>query len=239
MYSIRYAASIGGLLAGIYHSFTIPIFIYYISLFTYYIHFFIYNRRRMRYNIHEVMIMEQFGKPGIMSRFEQLDDDLLSISTGDRRIEIVIVGGSALMMLGIVGNERMTTDIDVLEAEKQIDMLLERYDMNQHVSTFLYRMPENWYERRQRIPFSGMVLDVYAPSNEDLAIMKLDAYREVDIGDLHEMVANGELDLEKLQGIIQDDTELRINYDDEGEWETFLSRFDALKAFATSLEQPE
>ena len=183
--------------------------------------------------------MEQFGKPGIMSRFEQLDDDLLSISTGERRVEIIIVGGSALMMLGLVGNERMTTDIDVLEAEKQLDDLLERYDMNQYVSTYRYRMPENWYVRRQRIPFSGMVLDIYAPSNEDLAIMKLDAYRDVDINDLHEMVANGELDLEKLRLIISDDTELRVSYKDEDEWETFLSRFAALRAYAGSLEEPE
>ena len=43
--------------------------------------------------------MEHFGKPGIINRLEQLDLDLLSIVGDGKRIEITIVGGSALMML--------------------------------------------------------------------------------------------------------------------------------------------
>ena len=179
--------------------------------------------------------MHYFGRLGVLSRFEQLDDDLLSLLGDDRRVEIVVVGGSALMMLELVGDARMTTDIDVIEADKQVEILLERYDMNQLVSTFRYRMPENWHERRQRIPFLGVVLDIYAPSNEDLAIMKLDSYREVDKSDIREMILNREIDFIKLQSIVDNDSEIRINYSDEGEWETFLLRLNEIKAFADSL----
>ena len=173
--------------------------------------------------------MARFGKSGIISRLEQLDNDLLSILGDKKRVELIIVGGSALMLLGLVGDARMTTDIDILEAERQVESLLERYDMNQYVSTFRFRLPEKWPERRQRIPFSGITLEVFAPSNEDLAIMKLDAYREIDQCDLREMIQNNEIDLTKLQSIIIDDTELRINYDNESDWETFLVRFNEIK----------
>ena len=179
--------------------------------------------------------MERFGKPGIVSRLEQLDFDLLSIVPDGKRVEITIVGGSALMMLGLVGNARATTDIDVMESEKLVDDFLGRYDMNQLVSTFLYRLPENWSLRKQKIPFDGIVLDVYAPSNEDLVILKLEAYRETDQKDLREMIINGEVDFEKLQEIVGDDAELRVSFDDDSEWEMFLFRLNEIMAFAASV----
>ena len=176
--------------------------------------------------------MEHFGKSGVIKRFEQLDDDLLSIVGDDKRIEITIVGGSALLMLDLVGNTRVTTDIDVMETERLAERFLERYDMNQNVNTFKYRMPENWPDRRQKIPFQGTVLDVYAPSNEDLAILKLCAYRESDKSDLREMILSGELDLARLRLIINDDSELRVNFDDENEWELFLRHYNEIETFA-------
>ena len=181
--------------------------------------------------------MAQFGKPGILERFRQLDEDLLSIIGDDTQVEMVIVGGSALLMLDLVADTRMTTDIDVLETEKQVEILLERYDMNRDVSTFLFRLADNWHKRRQRIPFSGALLNVYAPSNEDLVIMKLDAFREIDRLDIRQMILNQEINFEKLQDIINDDAELRVNYDNETEWETFLTRFHEIKAFADSLRR--
>jgi len=186
----------------------------------------------------EVKTLTQFGKPGILNRFVQLDDDLYSIVSDDKRIEITIVGGSALVMLDLVGDARVTTDIDVMDADLLIEHFLARYDMNQYVDTFRFRLPDNWLKRRQKIPFEGAVLDVYAPSNEDLAIMKLDAYREVDQIDLREMVVCRTLDISRLEGIISNDAELRVNYD-ESEWDAFLHRFNELKSFAASLEVKE
>ena len=181
--------------------------------------------------------MAHFGKQGIIYRLKQLDEDLLSIVSDGRRIELVIVGGSALLMLDLVGETRMTTDIDVLEIERLAETMLDGYDMNQHVSTFRYRMPENWNVRRQRIPFTGMVLDVFAPSNEDLLIMKLDAFREVDQKDIREMLTNGAIILEKLEMIIHDDTELRINFTDENEWAVFLRRLSDVIDLARPQEE--
>jgi len=179
--------------------------------------------------------MKHFGIEGTIRRFEQLDDDLLSLVSFDKRYEMTIVGGSALMMLGLTANTRQTTDIDVMEAALEMNGLLERYDMNQHVTNFRFRLPERWFGRRQKISFEGAVLDIYAPSNEDLAILKLDAYREVDKKDLEDMARSGELDFDLLKTIIHDDTELRVNYDTEEEWGVFLARYNEFLDIARSL----
>ena len=180
--------------------------------------------------------MDHFGVEGIIRRFEQLDDDLLSLVSFDTRIEMTIVGGSALMLLGLTTDTRMTTDIDVMEAALEMENLLERYGMNQHVMNFRFRLPENWFSRRQKLPFEGMVLDVYSPSNEDLAILKLDAYREVDQNDLKDMVSMRRIDFELLQSILNNDAEMRVNYDTEDEWRTFLSHYREIVCFAHSIE---
>ncbi|MDR0863574.1 MAG: hypothetical protein LBO74_01420, partial [Candidatus Symbiothrix sp.] len=164
--------------------------------------------------------MDKFGKEGILDRLTQLDDDLLSCIDNGRNVEITIVGGSALVLLELSAESRMTTDIDVMEAALQAEALLERYDMNQHATTFRFRLPENWRGRRQRVPFDGVVLEVYAPSNEDLAILKLDAYRPIDQADLKEMVNSGRLDINKLLAIVHDDVEIRVGFDDDAEWFT-------------------
>jgi len=117
--------------------------------------------------------MKNFQKDGIVQRLIQLDNDLLALYGVSRRFEITITGGSALVVLDLLPDERFTTDIDVLETSNEIKELLDRYDMNMDVSTFMYKYPENWRERRQSVLYGGQILDVYSLSNEDLAITKL------------------------------------------------------------------
>jgi hypothetical protein len=122
-----------------------------------------------------------------------------------------------------------------MEAALQAEALLERYDMNQHATTFRFHLPENWRGRRQRIPFNSVVLEVYTPSNEDLAILKLDAYRPIDQADLKEMVNSGRLDINKLLTIVHDDVEIRVGFDDDAEWFIFLERVNDLVAFSETV----
>jgi hypothetical protein len=161
---------------------------------------------------------------------------LLSFADNDEKVESTIIGGSALVLLNLSAESRMTTDIDVMEAAIQAEALLGQYDMNQHATTFQFRLPENWKERRQRVPFDGVVLEVYAPSNEDLAILKLDANRPVDRADLREMIRSGRLDIDKLLAIVQDDVEIRIGFDDDEEWLLFLERVNELVTISETIE---
>jgi hypothetical protein len=171
--------------------------------------------------------MESFQKDGVLQRLEQLDNDLISLYGVSRRFEITITGGSALIVLDLIPNERFTTDIDVLYTSHEAIALLERYDMNMNVSTFLYKYPENWKERRQPVAYGGRVLDVYTLSNEDLAITKLLAWRKTDQIDLVNMLTEGCIDAEKLKAILDDITEIRANLDDE-EWAALQTRTERL-----------
>jgi hypothetical protein len=133
-------------------------------------------------------------------------------------------------------DSRITTDIDVMEAARQAEQLFERYDMNMHVTNFRFRLPDNWRSRRQRLPFDGIVLDVFAPSNEDIAILKLDAWRDIDRSDLNDMILSGRLDMDLLHTIVDDVSELRVNFDGEDEWAVFVARLNELDKFAKNHE---
>jgi hypothetical protein len=171
--------------------------------------------------------MEGFQKNGILHRLTQLDNDLLALYGMTHRFEIILAGGSALVLLDLLPGERFTTDIDVLETSKEMIGLLERYDMNADVSTFMYKYPENWRERLQPVGYEGKVLDVYTLSNEDLAITKLLAWRRTDKTDLVKMLASGSIEVGKLKDIINDITEIRVNLDDD-EWTALLDHIESL-----------
>jgi len=60
--------------------------------------------------------------------------------------------------------------------------------------------------------------------------MKINSYRSVDQNDIKEVLKSGKLDLEKLEAIIGNDSELRVNYEDENDWKTFLHRFNEIRS---------
>ncbi|MCL2889187.1 MAG: DUF6036 family nucleotidyltransferase [Eggerthellaceae bacterium] len=172
--------------------------------------------------------MTDLQKDSIFQCLTQLDDDLISLYGLSKRFEMVVIGGSALMLMDLVPNERFTTDIDILRVSQELESLLERYDMNTNAATYLYKYPLNWARRLQSVPFDGQVLDVYVLSNEDLAITKLLAWRAIDKKDLEAMRVSGCLDFGKLGAIFEDVAELRPNLDEE-EWAALMCRYEALK----------
>lgn len=174
--------------------------------------------------------MRPFDETGVLNRLQQLDGDLLAMFGSARRFELVIVGGSALMVMGLLSHTRATRDIDVLRTASEVEALLSRYDMNTDVSTFLYRYPQGWEERKVRVPFEGDVLDVYTLSNEDLAVTKLLSWRASDRSDLHAMKDGGNIDVGKLRGILDDACEVRVNLEDAA-WEQLLAHVAELEAW--------
>lgn len=68
-----------------------------------------------------------FGKEGILSRLRLLDEDLDFRFGGARKFELVISGGSALSIRGLIPS-RVTTDIDVLSVPDEVVDLMSAYD---------------------------------------------------------------------------------------------------------------
>lgn len=174
--------------------------------------------------------MTQFGVEGVLERLKLLDEDLFALHGQDRRFEIVLVGGSAFMLQGLAPDTRHTSDIDVLQLDHQIERFLLQYDMNTDANTFLYSFPNGWGDRKCRVPFEGMVLDVYTPSDADLAISKILSWRETDQNDLRGMVAGGRFDARAVAAILEDVTELQAQLDKE-DWALVRERYDMVRGW--------
>jgi hypothetical protein len=165
----------------------------------------------------------------ILENLSQLDGDLLAYYGLNRQFEITIVGSGALIMLGVVSPSRRTTDIDVLEAPNELSAFFEPYQMNTLVETFLYAYPDTWRKRKQKLAFSGDCLTVYSMSVEDLAVLKLLAFRKRDQEDLIDMAESGKLDWILLDALILDPSEVRINLASEDVWTEFCEHYEWLK----------
>jgi hypothetical protein len=161
----------------------------------------------------------------LFDNLTQLDGDLLANYGLDQHFDITIVGSGPMILMGVLSPNRRTTDIDVLEAPAEVLSILDTYNMNTMVATFLYSYPETWRERKQKLEFEGDSLSIYTMSLEDLVILKLLAFRERDQEDLLDVICSKKLDWEKLDSLIKDPLELRVNMSTKEYWEEFLGRY--------------
>ena len=86
-------------------------------------------------------MMDGFFKDDLLERLARLDEDADLMFDDDRRFRMVIVGGSALILLETI--TRATHDIDALDVSPEIMDLLEKYDINTRVSTFINNFKNN------------------------------------------------------------------------------------------------
>ena len=89
--------------------------------------------------------MDGFFKEDLLERLARLDEEADLLFDDDRRFRMVIVGGSALILLETI--TRATHDIDALDVSPEIADLLEKYDINTRVGTFINNFPYNYDER--------------------------------------------------------------------------------------------
>jgi hypothetical protein len=137
----------------------------------------------------------------------------------DRPVELLLVGGAAAMVTGVLPSKRVTTDCDVMvcvppEAMPSVERAAESVAaemqlapnwLNSDVQIRLDALPSGWQTRKI---FVGMYesLTVYAASRPDLIAMKVLAGREQDIEDLLTMSMRDderEFVLKYLDGLAQ------------------------------------
>ncbi len=123
-----------------------------------------------------------FNKDDLLMRLERLDEDADLMFDDDRRFRMVIVGGSALILLETI--TRATHDIDALDVSDQIYELLEKYDINTRVGTFINNFPYNYEDRLVPVRLNGRRIDFYTASLEDIVIAKLYSARQKDMQDI-------------------------------------------------------
>lgn len=127
----------------------------------------------------------------------------LEIGPRDDRPNVVLVGGSAFM-LNDVTNRSVTHDIDVFEADKCLREIIARYpEVNGMAVAYCNQMPFNYEDRLIPLDIGARFIRYLTPSLEDLAVMKLYAYRPNDIIDLHSQAFVDRLDWRLLERLIR------------------------------------
>lgn len=175
--------------------------------------------------------MSSFDKQGILDRLLQLDDDLLSLYPDKGPFDLVVLGGSAIVLRDLAPGKTHTIDIDALQTSAELDRLLARYDINTHADTFRFQFPSGFEERLVEVSLPTTILRVFTLSNEDLVITKLLAWRAQDEADVIDMLESRNVDVMKLHQIVDDITELRANLDD-AEWSAFAEHLAFLESRA-------
>ena len=153
--------------------------------------------------------MNGFQKEDLLYRLARLDEDADLLFDDDRRFKLVIVGGSALILLETI--TRATHDIDALEASPEIVHLLEKYDINTRVGAFCSNFPYNYDDRLVPILIGGRRIDFYTASLEDVVIAKLYAGRDKDIQDITDERVLRAIDWEKLDHLAKSEEEAQAS----------------------------
>ena len=87
--------------------------------------------------------MELLSYESLIRRLKELDEEAsLRFDSADR-LSLIIVGGSALILMEYIS--RATHDIDAMEASQQLQDLLQDYDINMNVQTYLLEFQSRYF----------------------------------------------------------------------------------------------
>ena len=168
------------------------------------------------------MILDDLRK-----RLERLDEDADLMIDNNDRYQLVIVGGSAFILLGKL--TRATHDIDALSVPKELYSLLGKYDINTEVEAYIDNFPYNFQDRLQPLPFGGAKVQFYTPSLEDLVIAKLCSFRDTDKADVESEAVRNSLDWDLLEHLATDEDELRASILNDWQYRDFYIRYQAYR----------
>ena len=149
--------------------------------------------------------MEGFFKEDLLERLARLDEDADLLFDDDRRFKMVIVGGSALI-------------------------LLEKYDINTRVGTFINNFPYNYDERLVPVRLDGRRIDFYTASLEDIVIAKLYSGRATDVQDIIDPRVLKEIDWDRLEYLATAEDEAKASALNDTRYREFLDSYQTYKA---------
>ena len=165
----------------------------------------------------------------LIERLNRLDEDAdLSFDT-DERYHLVIAGGGALILQRYI--MRATHDIDAIAVSTKLLALLEKYDINCRVQTYIHNFPYNFEDRMVPL-FQGRKIDFFTASIEDIVISKLYSVRPIDKSDIEADEVLKKLDWELLDKLAIDENEAKASALNEenyaylrAKYENYVGRF--------------
>ena len=169
--------------------------------------------------------MDGFFKNDLLERLARLDEDAELLFDDDCRFTMVIVGGSALILLETL--TRATHDIDALNVSPEIVGLLEKYDINTRVATFINNFPYNYLDRLVPVRLHGRRIDFYTASLEDIVIAKLYSGRATDMQDVADPNVLKAIDWEQLDYLATSEDEAMASALNDFRYAEFLDTYKA------------
>ena len=138
----------------------------------------------------------------------------------------MIVAGGCAMILNGWSSRRYTDDIDVLDYDRDLnDVLMEFPQVNGNVNVYGDQIPYNYEDRLREMPIDTNSVSVLTPALEDLAVMKLYAWRGKDVDDLTSSGTLACIDWDLLDYLVTSDDEARASVLSDMTYQTLLYRY--------------
>ena len=163
-------------------------------------------------------------KAELMERLYRLDEDADLMFDDDRKFEMIVVGGSALILLNSIS--RATHDIDAINVPRDLIELLDKYDINTQAETYINNFPYNFENRLVPIEMETRKIRFYTASLEDIVIAKLCSVRDTDRSDLVEETILRTLNWELLDYLATDEDELKASILNDWRYADFKANYD-------------
>ena len=103
--------------------------------------------------------------------------------------------------------------------------LLDKYDINTRVGTFVNNFPYNYDERLVPVCINGKRIDFYTASLEDIVIAKLCSGRATDVQDIIDPRVLAAVDWKRLEYLATDENEARASALNPFRYEEFLDSY--------------
>lgn len=163
----------------------------------------------------------------LLARLELLDEEASLLFDDGRKFLMVIVGGSALILLQVI--PRATMDIDALKVSSELVSLMGKYDINCNVKAFEDQFPYNYEDRLEKLPVGGEKIDFYTASLEDIVVAKLFSNRDTDRQDIISPAVLEQIDWELLDQLAYDENEVQASVLNPRRYRIFLDNYNEYK----------
>lgn len=146
---------------------------------------------------------QMLGKDEIIKNLLLLDEEISLTFDNDDHYNIVIVGGSALVLIDKIS--RATMDIDTISCSDELKPFMERYNINNNVISYRNNFPDDYIERCVKLDVPTKKILIYTASLEDIVISKLFSVRPQDKEDICNPRIVADLDWDLLDKIVNSD----------------------------------
>ena len=160
-------------------------------------------------------------KDDLIDRLKRLDEDASFMYDSDGKFQCVIIGGSALILMGYI--TRATHDIDVIKTDKELYKLFEKYDFNTNAISYEPNFPYYYENRFKKVLIDTIKIDYYTASLEDIVISKLCSPRPKDEKDIENESILSSIDWEKLELLANEEKLSALN---ENNYQDFKFRYE-------------